>query len=362
MNNKTLIKFNLLLLSISVLSLESVSAQFNIRHRSNNIESRKEKIEFKSTNSQTLDLQVYNDAYDAYLRRLKFRKHNTIKLETSLTFNQNQFINWVAGGDNAVAVRAYIWAEHKYQRKVFSINTNISSAIGLQVIDRITTKNEDWLNISTSPNWRFANRWSFTGSLIIKTGMLNTYDNKNQLSSTFFAPGKILPTAGISYKSSSNKLDIYLAPLSGNMTFVTNVELANKGGLGIDTGKRFGAELGSFFRLIYGDSFGKNDWLTYNTKLESFIRYNASPTLWWENSLSVKLQKLLTAKLYVLTIYDDRIKTPDVKNGINNYWQINQSFGIGLAYTIQSKTYNEPPENLRTKVRDPKLQRKRWID
>lgn len=360
MNNGKRNKILVLAVLLAVVSMPSFS-QFTIRNKVSHLESKKDSIKVHKVEATTLDLQLYNQAYDDYLRKLAFRKRNSIKMESSLTINQNQFDNWAAGGSNTISLRAYILAEHKYTRRIFGMTSNLSMALGFQNTNRVTRKNEDWLNISTTPSWRFANRWSVSASAILKTGLMNSYvaPGDTILASSFFAPAQLLPAAGISYKSANGALDIYMAPVSGKIIFVSNDFLANKGGFGVPKGDKFGAEFGSFLRVVFDKKFFKGEQLSYSTRFETFIRYNSTPTLWWENNISFKINKLLAAKLYVLAVYDDQIATPRSKEGAHNYLQINQSFGLGLSFNLQSKKYNDPPENLRTKARETKLKFKK---
>lgn len=316
------------------------------------MESKKDTIKVESAYKTGLNLQLYNDAYDKYMRKVRFKERNTIRVESGLTFNQNQFSNWAAGGNNAMALRATLKVEHKYTARIFRITSEINGAYGMQYTDEKFRKNEDWLNLSTTPSWRFANRWDASTSLTIKTGLSNSYQAPGDtvLVAGFMAPAQILPAAGVSYKSKNGDLDLYMAPVSGNITLVLNKQLAEKGGFGMDPGKRFNAEFGGFFRLIYRKEF-LNKIMTYNTKLEMFFKYTGTPTLWWENVLNIKITKVLGAKLYVLAIYNDRLETPDSKDGIQNFLQINESFGFGITYNIASKKHYAPPENLRTKTR-----------
>lgn len=349
--------FSLLLMAVATPSF----SQFTIRNKASHIDSKKDSIRVYKTEANTLDLKLYNQAYDDYLRKMEFRKRNSIKLESSFTLNQNQFDNWAAGGNNTISLRTHIVAEHKYTRRVFGMTSNLSMALGFQNTDRITRKNEDWLNISTTPSWRFANRWSVSASAILKTGVMNSYVSPGDtvLTSAFFAPAQLLPAAGVSYKSANGSLDVYMAPVSGKIIFVSNDLLAAKGGFGIPKGDKFGAEFGSFFRVVFDKKFFKKEQLSYSTRFETFIRYNSTPTLWWENNISYKITKLLALKFYILAVYDDQIATPRSKEGLHNYLQINQSFGLGLSFNLKSKKYNDPPENLQTQARPTKLKFKK---
>lgn len=316
------------------------------------MESKKDSLKVESAYKSALNLQLYNDAYDRYMRGVKFKERNTIKVETGLTFNQNQFSNWAAGGNNSMALRATVKVEHKYTAPIFRITSEFNAAYGMQYTDNKFRKNEDWFNISTTPSWRFANRWDASTSLTFKSGFSNSYQapGDSVLVAGFMAPAQILPALGITYESRNGDLSIYMAPISGNITLVLNRDLAAKGGFGMDAGKNFHAEFGAFLRVTYKKEFLKKI-MSYNTKMEMFFKYNSTPTLWWENTLSLKITKLLGAKFYMLAIYNDRLATPDSKKGTPNYLQINESFGFGLTYNIASKKFGAPPENLRTKTR-----------
>ncbi|MEG0162706.1 MAG: hypothetical protein RR652_02120, partial [Mucinivorans sp.] len=171
-----------------------------------------------------------------------------------------------------------------------------------------------------------------------------------------FAPATLNLSAGITYSQPKSLLEIYFAPISGQLLMVLNKELSDKGGFGVEAGKRFLPQVGALMRIKYGIAFAKKK-IAYSTTLETFWRYDRdTPTLWWENNIAFKFTNLLWANLYVLAIYNDQIKTPRAESE-GNFWQIKESFGFGLTFNFNSKVNSGPVKSDITKARNKRHKR-----
>lgn len=306
----------------------------------------------KPTVPETLNFTLYSDAYDKYVRRELFKQRNKVKIKAGLAITQTAYDNWASGNNNSFAGRAFANIEHTYTKNSFNIRSTFDGAYTITATEDYVRKSEDYLNISVTPNWRFAPRWELSGSMILKTQFANSFKAPGDtiLVSSFFAPATLSVSAGITYLQPKSNLKIFVAPLSGSLLMVLNKELADIGGFGMDPGKRVEPQFGGFIRINYDVKFAKEK-IGYTTKLETFWRYDRDlPTLWWENTFDFKLTNLLWARLYVLAIYNDQIDTPRGKSE-GNFWQINESFGFGLTFNFNSKTNSGPATSQITKAR-----------
>lgn len=357
LHTRSKILLTILLLFYFVISSNCCYAQFTPKSNSANIEAKVDSIIPASTQQQ-LNLKLYNDAYDKYVRKLRFKQRNFLHIKNaSLTATQTSLTNWAAGGNNSFVARAAFNMEHIYTAPIFNVKTVLDAAFGMMMTDQIFRKNEDWFNVTITPSWRFAERWEFSSSFLLRSQFSNSYiaPGDTIISSSFMAPGNFSLSAGISYVPPKKKFNIYIAPISGNVLMVINKELADRGGFGMEQGRQFKASFGAIFRMTYKESFAKNK-ITYETKLESVWDYDSSPTMWWEHKLGFKFTNLLGANLYLLAIYNDKVNTPEAGN--HNFFQFQESFGFGLTYSFKTKAPEPIPYNKMTKER-PVKKRKR---
>lgn len=283
-----------------------------------------------------LNMSIYSDAYNRYLRRERFKYRNKVSIKTALGINQASYDNWAGGEVNSFSGRVAIYVAHKYndEKKNFNVISIFDAAYTMVVADKKLTKSEDYFNVTITPSWKFAPRWELSGSLDIKSQFTSSFNNENVLTSSFFSPGKINLSAGITYSPPKGRFSAYFAPISGEATVILNEELVQKGGFGVEPGKGAKAQFGMFGRLMYTQPLFKET-TTFYTKIESFWNYANTPTLWWESRLSFKLHALFNVALYVKFIYDESIVTP--RSNESNFWQINQSFGFNLTFNFNSK-------------------------
>lgn len=307
---------------------------------------------------EPLNFTLYSDAYDKFVRRELFKQRNKIKVKSSLQITQTAFDNWAAGGNNSFAARAWANIEHVYTKNAFNVKSTFEGAYTLTAGEDYVRKSEDFFNLSSKPNWKIARRWEISGEMNLKSQFVNSYKAPGDtlLVSSFFAPATLKVSAGITYKQPKTNLEIFLAPLSGSLLMVLNDELAAKGGFGMDAGKKIEPQFGAFLQINYNVEFAKKK-INYTTKLETFWQYNRTiPTLWWENKLNFKFTNIFGASIYLLTIYNDQIKTPRAESE-NNFWQINESLGFGLTFNFESKPYKAPAKSDITKARSTKKRR-----
>lgn len=316
----------------------------------------------KVSTTPQLNMQLYNEAYDAYLRNLRFKQRNKILIkDTGISLTQASFDNWAAGGNNSISARAFLHIEHTYtNERSFNVHSVFEGAVSIVQSDGKFQKSEDYWNLNIKPNWKIAPKWELSGDFQVKSQFASTFrpltDSTSLLVSSLMSPGDLNASAGITYVPPKKKINIYLAPLSGNLKMVLNDELSEKGSFGLEPGQKFKPGFGMLFRLIFSTKFAK-DKLEYWTKVESFWNYDSDPTVWWENKLNFKITNLLGLNFYLLAKYNRTEAPPRIKEGGSNffdYWQINQSLGLALRFNYQSKA----PQKIENSYVKPMRKRK----
>lgn len=341
------------------------SAQFNPKTQATRIEAIPDTLIKAVKPTTELKFELYSDAYDRYLRKLRTKQRNNYAIKPGLTINQVSFTNWQKGGDNSYSGLATFYFEHNYVAPVFSIKTVFDAKYGLMRTTGQTRKNMDYFNFSTTPSWNISTRWKLSSSLIWKSQFSNSYDypkdQPNIWKSSFMAPGTVEISGGFTYEPPSKKLNILISPIAGKMIFVLNDSLSRKGGFGIDPkteNPKFKAEVGAMLRLNYSTKFAK-DKIEYITKLESFWNYTDAPSGTWENTLNFKFTNVFSASIYVSMIYNDQINTPNAQDKRTegripkpwDYLQVYQSVGLGLQFNILSKPHKPIQESTITRSR-----------
>ena|GEM_PF-2618720 len=303
-----------------------------------------------------LNLQVYNEAYDKYLRKLRSKQRNTFILDpaSGMTFTQTALGNWAAGGNNQMSIRGYLLFQHKYQAPIYSNTITFNGIYAFVNTDKIMRKSEDLLRFTVSPEWKIAPRWKLTSQADLLTQFSNSYQAPGDtiLTSGLLSPGTLTAALGITYAPPAGKayITVFLSPITGRLIMVLNQELADKGVGGMKDGRNYKADFGARLEIKAGYKFYK-DKLTFTTHLISMWDYNYTPNLDWTARLDMKFTTLFSCNFYIRGIYDEKIPTPRSKEGERKFLQINQSFGFGITYGFTSKKPPVPPENKYLKTR-----------
>lgn len=330
--------------------MSTAKAQFNPRRNTATLESKLDTLKVNTDKtSEMLNFKVYNEAYDRYLRDLQSKQRNWFQLKAGLQLTQTSFMNWAAGGDNSFAGRAYINAEHRYNAPTFNVKTIFDAAYGMQSSDGKSRKTDDYFNFSTTPSWRVAKHWEVSASLVLRSQFTNSYKSSEDktLLSSLFAPAYLTTAAGLKYNNLKKTIEIFMSPASLNVLMVLNKDLADRG-VFTEAGRQWEPQFINYFRFNYNEKLLK-DKLVFKIKFENFWDYKTVPRIVSENSIDFKFAKMLSASFYIMAIYDDKIQTPDVKDGKNNYFQMTETFGFGIAYNFKTKEHPAPPEAPRKK-------------
>ncbi len=297
-------------------------------------------------------------------------KHWKITGLGSLSFTQASFSNWSAGGENSVAGLAMIKMYADYVKGNFSNNNSLTMKYGIQQNESYNSprKNEDLIDFNSQVNHKISKNWRVSALLNFNTQFTNGYNypNDSLVISRFLAPGFLTISPGILYKP-SDYFSVLITPITLKGIFVKDQDLADLGAFGVDkaetdtagqiipgTGKTSKIKLGAFTEVYFKKTFKET--FAFESKLNLFYNYlkdNNIPEgvapidVNWQNFFIFRINKWFSTNLFVHLAYmpgDVFIERKGINDPIttkpNDKLQIKQSFGIGLAYTLQDLKKN----------------------
>jgi hypothetical protein len=270
-----------------------------------------------------------------------------------INFGQTALVNWSAGGQNSIAVGGLLNLFANYKKGNAAFDNSIDAGFGMirQGDNAIFVKSDDKLDL-TSKYGQFAfKNWYYAGLLNFKSQMAPGYNlpNDSVKISDFLAPGYLLLALGMDYKPSKN-LNIFIAPLTGKITFVNNQQLANAGAFGVEAaqynnlgvlvkkGEKIRYEYGGYVRLFLKHELMEN--ITFQTKLDLFSNYINNPQnidVYWESLLNLKVNKFITTSITATLIYDHDIDIPTYNSdktikSIGPRTQFKEVLAVGVSF------------------------------
>jgi len=274
----------------------------------------------------------------------------------TINFSQVSLSNWAAGGQNSLSVLglANLFANYKKGKNTW--NNSFAITYGtLKIEDQRLRKSDDKLELNLKYGRAASTDWFYTAQVNFRSQLTATYtENREALISDFLAPGFITASLGMDYKP-SERLSVFISPVTGKFTIVRDQVLADQGAFGVEpaainlqgepipgTGENFRREFGGFVNVRFKDEIMQN--ITFESKLDLFSNYLKEPEnvdMNWENNFNFKVNKFISASLFVHMIYDDDIDLQIDQNQdgtIDNAGprlQLKETLGIGLSYKFE---------------------------
>ena len=289
----------------------------------------------------------------------RFRVPSFWETENSFGINISEvaFVNWNAGGDNAISGLGFLKFARKYKFSNFQWENNLELRYGLNAQEgQKLRKTEDVIRLTSNLGFKKDNtsRWFYSVQLNFNTQFSNgyKYPDRDTPISRFMAPGYLLFGAGTSYITKDEKFNLYLSPLTQKSTFVLDQDLADNGAFGVEEaeldadgnvitpGENHLLEIG----ILITNNF--NYYIADNIELKSrlnlytdYIKSFGNVDVDWELTLNMKVNKFISTSLGTQMIYDDDILFDVVKNDNGTIVdpgtpkiQFKQVLGVGLLY------------------------------
>lgn len=281
--------------------------------------------------------------------------------DIGVTLNQLAITHWAAGGESNGSGKITSNFTYQYNRKLFNYVVNGIFAYGMSnyTKDRRYEKSEDRCELSMTMTNNNNNNLSFTSIASLKTQFTNgySYPNDSVPISRFFAPAYLTLSAGYNYKV-KDFLSVYISPVAGKMTFVTDQRLADLGSYGVEAGywnvydgdstwvkgKNLLSELGINILIKYKQDFRNNISVfstlnLYNNYMDPNKSNRWNIDVDWETGIKFTINKQISAIINIHLIYDDNIKftITEVVDGVevtkqSPILQFKESLGISFLY------------------------------
>jgi hypothetical protein len=258
----------------------------------------------------------------------------TKKGNFSLLFNQSNFNNWAAGGENNMSGNLGINYDFNYKKKEVTWDNKIIASYGL-----VKTKNspfekktDDRLELNSLLGKKAKGLWYYSAILNFKTQIAKGYiygkdANGAEIrteTTNLLSPGYLTFGPGMLWKKSNN-VKFNLAPVTSKITIVdSDFTVPNKGYFGVEEGKNVRYELG-----FYGSGYYKFNLMT-NVSLENILsvysNYIDKPEnidLDYQINIVMKINRYLSTNLSIQAIYDD--------NAFQGF-QTRQVFGLAVNF------------------------------
>ncbi|WP_405385071.1 DUF3078 domain-containing protein [Maribacter sp. LLG6340-A2] len=289
----------------------------------------------------------------------RFRVPSFWETENSFGINISEvaFVNWNAGGDNAVSGLGFLKFARKYKFNNFQWDNNLELRYGLNAQEgRKLRKTEDVIRLSSNLGFKKDNtsRWFYSVQLNFNTQFSNgyKYPDRDTPISRFMAPGYLLFGAGTSFITKDEKFNLYLSPLTQKSTFVLDQNLADNGSFGVQEaildedgnvltpGENHLLEIGILITNNFNYSLADNIELKSRINLYTdYIKSFGNVDVDWELNLNMKVNKYISTSLGTQLIYDDDILFDVVKNDNGTITdpgmpkiQFKQVLGVGILY------------------------------
>jgi hypothetical protein len=289
----------------------------------------------------------------------RFRVPSFWEKENSFGINVSEvaFVNWNAGGDNAVSGLGFLKFARKYKFSNFQWDNNLELRYGLNAQEgRKLRKTEDVIRLSSNLGFRkeTISNWFYSVQLNFNTQFSNgyKYPDRDTPISRFMAPGYLLFGAGTSFITKDQKFNLYLSPLTQKSTFVLDQDLADNGAFGVNKaildadgnvitpGENHLLEIGILITNNFNYNVAENIELKSRLNLYTdYIKSFGNIDVDWELNLNMKVNKFISTSLGTQMIYDDDILFDVVKNDNGSILnpgvpkiQFKQILAVGVLY------------------------------
>ncbi len=299
---------------------------------------------------------IESSAQDIVVNRLRNETSRTIKKEADtskwkwkrgglMSFNlaQGSLSNWAAGGDNfSLTVNGYFNYFFYFKKDRHSWDNNLDVNLGyIQSTSQGSRKNDDRLDYLSKYGYKVdtLGKWYLSALFNFRSQFFDGYtfsNNIGTLSSSFLSPAYVILSVGFDYKP-SDKLSMFVSPLTSRSTLVTNNAISKRGGYGILPGQHSITQIGAFITVNYNNTIATN--INYKGRVDLFSNYQSNPSnvdLFMTNLFSFKINKNFSATYSLDMIYDDDIRLFG-DNKISPALQVKSLIGIGFLMPLNMK-------------------------
>jgi hypothetical protein len=273
------------------------------------------------------------------------------------TLSETAFVNWSAGGDNAVSGAVNVKLARNYKFRYIQWNNDLEMNYGLNAQEgQKLRKTTDAISLSSTFSYRrdTISNWYYSVKTTFSTQFMNgyTYPDTDTPISRFMAPGYLTFGAGVSYIPEEKKINLYLSPVTQKATFVIDQDLANSGSFGVEEatydddgnilteGENINMELGFLLTNTWEGTIMENTTLSHSLSLYTdYLNSFGNIDVDWQLGFKFVINKYINTTLSTQIKYDDDTLFDEVtdddgivtQKGIPKI-QFKQILGIALSY------------------------------
>ena len=247
-----------------------------------------------------------------------------------LNFSQINLSHWAQGGQNSIALSstANLFANYIKGKVDWQNSLNLAYSMVQTGSDKLK-KSDDKIDLTSKYSRKFSDHWLYGILLNFKSQFADgfNYPDDSNIVSKFFSPAYVTLAAGLTYKP-VDYFEVFISPATAKWTIVNDKRLSDVGAYGVDPGKTVRTEFGAYLNLKFKKDIMEN--VNFMSKLELFDNYtdknkdNASKVdVNWENILTMKVNRFLTASVSTQLIYDANVIERT---------QFKESIGVGFGY------------------------------
>lgn len=263
-----------------------------------------------------------------------------------INLNQASLVNWAAGGQNSLGVNGLtsLFANYKKGRRSWDNSLDVGYGLLKQGTNANFIKTDDRFDLLSKYGQQASKSFYYAALFNFKTQLTEGRDYAKDTAkiSNLLAPAYALTAIGMDYKPNSY-FTAFLAPITGKVTIVNDVDLSQRGAFGVTPGQKMKAEFGGYLRA----AFTKNDFksealrnLSVSTKMDLFSNFLKNPEnidVSWETLLVLKVNKYISVNLNTHLIYDADILFDTNNDGIidatdKSLVQFKEILGVGFMY------------------------------
>ncbi|CAM4170749.1 DUF3078 domain-containing protein [Flavobacterium antarcticum] len=260
------------------------------------------------------------------------------KGNVSLLFNQSNFSNWTAGGENNLSGNFGLNYGLEYAKGEWTWDNKLMASYGLVKTKNASfeKKTDDRLEFNSILGKKAVGNWSYSAFLNFRTQITKGYVYGKDVngaeirteSTDFLSPGYLTFGPGMLYKKDDN-LKINIAPATSKLTFVDDFYTSQPGYVdgsyfGVDANESMRYEFGFYGSVYYklnimANVSAENILNLYSNYLEETKNVDVDYSL----NIVMKINRYLSTNLSFQAIYDD-----NAFQGL----QTRQVFGVGVNY------------------------------
>ncbi len=264
-----------------------------------------------------------------------------------LNFSQVNLSNWSGGGENSMSFTGLFSGFINYEKGKWSWRNNLDLGYGMTRIGDKSDwiKNEDKIIYVEKLSYRLGKKVKATWFNDFRTQFTDgqryftsetTGKDTSELISTFLAPGYWTSAMGLEYNQSEN-LFLFYSPLAYKMTIVNDTYLSSIGAYGVTPGSTIRSEFGTMLNAKFKVNIMQN--ITFVSGLTLFGNYETldAVDMFWDNTLLMKVNKLITVSFTANMIYDNDIQLLRDNGTVGPGLQYKQVLSVGISAKIGDK-------------------------